>query len=327
MKVVVTGGSGFIGSHVTELLIKKGCSVTIIDNLEGGRLENIEHLVDTKKLTFIEEDIRNGKAILPFFKNIDGVIHLAALADIVPSIEDPREYFETNVAGTLNVLEAAREHRCRKLVYAASSSCYGIPDDYPTKEDSPIQPEYPYALTKHLGEKLVLHWCQVYGLNAISLRLFNVYGPRVRTNGAYGAVLGVFLAQRANYEPLTIVGDGHQTRDFTHVKDVARAFIKALDSELSAEIMNVGSGGHYSINTLASLIGGERTYIPKRPGEPDCTFADTHKIQERLGWLPEISLETGVRELLSQLEHWKAAPLWNPESIKAATQAWFDRLG
>ena len=278
-------------------------------------------------MQFHQVDIRDKDQIQGLFNGVDWVIHLAGIADIVPSIEAPQDYFSTNVQGTLNVLECARQCAVKRFVYAASSSCYGIPDSYPTPESAPIRPQYPYALTKYMGEELVMHWAQTYQLPAVSLRLFNVYGPRVRTNGAYGAVFGVFLAQKAHGKPFTVVGDGTQTRDFTYVTDVAGAFVKAAESSLSGEIMNVGSGGHYSVNYLVELLGGEPIYIPKRPGEPDCTFADTGKISELLGWKPKVSFEQGVQNMVAHLDAWNDAPLWDPTSITHATKAWFQYLG
>lgn len=228
--------------------------------------------------------------------------------------------------GTETVLELARAAKVKRFVYAASSSCYGIPAQYPTPETAPIQPQYPYALTKRLGEELVLHWGQVYGMPVVSLRFFNVYGPRARTSGTYGAVFGVFLAQKMHGKPYTVVGDGQQTRDFTYVTDVAAALVTAADSDISGEIFNVGSGNTYSVNQLVSLLGGPVTHIPKRPGEPDCTFADISKIRRILGWEPKISLEEGVRRMLERLDDWKSAPVWTPQSIADATRAWFEHL-
>ena len=267
MKCLVTGGAGFIGSHLVELLIAQGHEVIALDNLTSGRLQNLSSVEANAKFTFFTADIRDIQALEPAFVGVDWVFHLAGLADIVPSIELPEQYFSTNVTGTFNVLECARANGVKRIVYAASSSSYGIPDTYPTDESSPIKPQYPYALTKHMGEELVLHWSQVYGLSGVSLRLFNVYGTRSRTTGAYGAVFGVFLAQKLNKHPLTVVGDGTQTRDFTYVTDVARAFYAAAQSNVSGQAMNVGSGDHYSINRLVGLLGGEVEHIPKRPGE------------------------------------------------------------
>ena len=198
---------------------------------------------------------------------------------------------------------------------------------FPTPESEPIQPQYPYALTKYMGEELVLHWSRLYKLPAISLRLFNVYGTRSRTTGAYGAVFGVFLAQKLNGRPYTVVGDGAQTRDFTYVTDVAAAFLRAAESDVSGEAMNVGSGTHVSINRLVELLGGPVEYIPKRPGEPDCTFADTAKINRLLGWEAEVPFEEGVKKMLGNIADWKDAPVWNPSTIGEATDAWFRYLG
>lgn len=325
--VLITGGAGFIGSHLADLCLQKGHRVTVLDNLTTGWLKNLRSAESNPNLHFHKVDIRNRDVLDPYFQGVDWVFHLAALADIVPSIEAPRAYFETNVEGTYNVLEAASQAKVQRFVYAASSSCYGIPNVYPTPESTPTSPQYPYALTKLLGEQLVMHWAQVYKLPALSLRLFNVYGPRSRTTGTYGAVFGVFLAQKLHGKPFTVVGDGTQTRDFTFVSDVADAFYTAANSTLCGEILNVGSSGHYSVNRLVELLGGPITHIPKRPGEPDCTFADVSKIKAKLGWKAKISFEEGVSKLLSQIEDFRDAPLWEPASIRKATEKWFHYLG
>ncbi len=327
MRALVTGGAGFIGSHLAELLLANGHEVVVIDNLAGGRKENLRQLGANGRLSLHLADIRDRQSIAPHFAGVDWVFHLAGLADIVPSIESPVSYFETNVTGTLNVLESARQAGVRRLVYAASSSSYGVPDAYPTPETAPIAPKYPYALTKYMGEELVLHWAQTYKLAALSLRLFNVYGPRSRTSGAYGAVFGVFLAQKLHGKPFTVVGDGTQTRDFTYVEDVARAFMVAAESDLSGDALNVGSGTHYSINRLVELLGGQVSYIPKRPGEPDCTFGDTRNIRAKLGWQPQVAFEDGVARMVGQLDDWRDAPVWNRASIEDATASWFKYLG
>lgn len=327
MKVLVTGAAGFIGSHLTGLLLQQGHIVVAVDDLSTGNVRNLAAYQHIPDLHFVQADIRDRDALLPHFAGVDWVMHLAGRSDIVPSIEQPDDYFDVNVSGTLNVLQAARAHGIKRFVYAASSSCYGIPDTYPTPETALVRPEYPYALTKAMGEELVLHWAKVYQLPAMALRLFNVYGPRSRTSGAYGAVFGVFLAQRLKGVPLTIVGDGTQTRDFTFVTDVARAFLAAAESGICGETFNVGSGNHYSVNQLVDLIGGERCYIPKRPGEPDCTFADTTRIRAALDWAPQVAFEQGVAIMKQCMEDWSDAPLWTPESIASATRAWFDHLG
>jgi UDP-glucose 4-epimerase len=187
-------------------------------------------------------------------------------------------------------------------------------------------PKYPYALTKYLGEQTALHWGQVYEIPVVSLRLFNVYGPRSRTSGTYGAVFGVFLKQKLAGHPYTIVGDGSQTRDFTYVTDIADAFVTAAASDVSDVVMNVGSGGTYSVNRLVELMGGPITHIPKRPGEPDCTYADTARIEELLNWRAKVSFEAGVARVLEEIDYWREAPLWTPDKIADATADWFKYL-
>lgn len=323
---LVTGGAGFIGSHLVDLLLEKGHRVTVLDNFSTGRPQNLSHIKRGAGFALRKADVSDLGAIKRYFKGVDWVFHLAALADIVPSITDPGAYHRSNVDGTFSVLEAARLAGVGRFVYTASSSCYGLPDRFPTPETSPVRPEYPYALTKYLGECCALHWARVYGLPVVSLRLFNVYGPRSRTSGTYGAVFGVFLAQKLAGKPFTVVGDGRQTRDFTFVSDVARAFLAAAESDVSGEIFNVGSGDTYSVNRLTELLGGEKIHIPKRPGEPDRTFADISKIKKTLGWKPEVDLARGVKVLLENLDYWRAAPVWTPAKIEDATRAWFRYL-
>lgn len=322
---IVTGGAGFIGSHLVDALLAENISVRVIDNYSTGRPENLAHVAGQVEL--VEADFAKSGSWQKLFQDTDWVFHLGALADIVPSIQRPADYFQANVDGTFNVLEAAKNAGVKRFVYAASSSCYGIPDKYPTSEDADISPQYPYALTKRLGEELVMHWAQLYNLPAIALRLFNVYGPRSRTSGTYGAVLGVFLAQKLANKPFTVVGDGTQTRDFTYVTDVANAFLTAAQSSVCEEIFNVGSGETVSVNRLVELLGGEVTYIPKRPGEPDCTYADIAKIRRDLKWQPKVSIKQGVDNVLANIDYWKSAPVWTPATIATATQDWFKYLG
>ncbi len=322
---IVTGGAGFIGSHLVDALLAENISVRVIDNYSTGRPENLAHVAGQVEL--VEADFAKSGSWQKLFQDTDWVFHLGALADIVPSIQRPADYFQANVDGTFNVLEAAKNAGVKRFVYAASSSCYGIPDNYPTSEDADISPQYPYALTKRLGEELVMHWAQLYNLPAIALRLFNVYGPRSRTSGTYGAVLGVFLAQKLANKPFTVVGDGTQTRDFTYVTDVANAFLTAAQSSVCEEIFNVGSGETVSVNRLVELLGGEVTYIPKRPGEPDCTYADITKIRRDLKWQPKVSIKQGVDNVLANIDYWKSAPVWTPATIATATQDWFKYLG
>ncbi|MBF0154446.1 MAG: SDR family oxidoreductase [Magnetococcales bacterium] len=327
MIALVTGGAGFIGSHLCQLLLAEGHQVHLVDDFSTGRLENLRSFEKDPHLTIHRVSILDREGLDRCMVGVDWVFHLAGVADIVPSIEQPERYFAVNVQGTLNLLQSARAAGVRRLVYTASSSSYGIPDCYPTPESAPMRAQYPYALTKHMGEELVLHWARTYRLSAVSLRLFNVYGPRSRTTGAYGAVFGVFLAQKLNNKPLTVVGDGTQSRDFTFVTDVARAFLAAASSEISGEAMNVGSGAHQSVNRLVELLEcREVIRLPKRPGEPDITFADTRKIHDLLGWKAQVPFADGVAQMLRHLEDWRTAPVWEPDSIAKATAVWFRYL-
>ena len=223
MKILVTGGAGFIGSHVCEFLCKKKNikKIIVIDNFKDGSYKNLKTIRDNKKIKIYKCDILNKSRFVSLSRNINIIIHLAAVSDIVPSIEHPIEYLNTNIMGTVNILEAMRKNKIKKIVYAASSSCYGIAKNTPTNEKTKISPKYPYAFSKFIGEATIKHWSTVYGIKYVSLRLFNVYGTRSRTHGAYGAVLGVFLKQKLKKRPLTIVGNGNQKRDFINVKDVA----------------------------------------------------------------------------------------------------------
>lgn len=324
MKAIIIGGAGFIGSHLADCLIKENFKVKIIDNLSTGRIENIKNI--KKKIKFLKFDISKKGKWQKEFKNIDYVFHLAALADIVPSIDNPEIYYQSNVTGTLNVIEACKKYKVRKIIYSASSSCYGIPKNYPTKETEKIDPKFPYAVTKYFGEQLLIYWSRIYKINYISLRLFNVYGPRSRTSGTYGAMFGVFLAQKLNNKPYTLVGDGKQSRDFTYVSDVVSAFLIAAKSRLENKIFNVGSGKAIQVRTIIKLLGGSYIKIPKRPGEPHITHANIKKIKKELGWKPKIDIKEGINIMLKNINFWKNAPLWNRKKIKIATKNWFKYL-
>jgi UDP-glucose 4-epimerase len=326
-RAVVTGGAGFIGSHLADALTEQGVAVVVVDNMANGRPENLARAAATGLCTIRRADIADFEAIRPCFEGADTVFHLAGLADIVPSVENPRPYLRVNVDGTVNVLEAARGAGVERLAYAASSSCYGIPDATPTPESAELRPQYPYALSKRLGEDCVLHWGRVYGMQVNSLRLFNVYGPRAQTHGAYGGVFKVFLPQKLAGRPFTVVGDGSQVRDFVHVRDVAQAFILAATSPAQGEVFNVGSGAPQSVNRLAELLGGERVHLPKRPGEPDATWADIGKITSMLGWRPTVRFEQGIAEMLERIDDYREAILWDTEAIGQATRVWFENLG
>jgi UDP-glucose 4-epimerase len=323
---LVTGGAGFIGSHMVDLLLARGFRVRVVDNLVGGRESNLVHHKNEKRLSLDKRDVRDLKPEDKTFAGVELVFHFAGIGDIVPSIEKPAEYISANVQGTVAVLEGARAAGAKKLVYSASSSCYGLADT-PTREDHRIQPEHPYGLSKYLGEQAVFHWHRVYRLPVNSIRIFNAYGPRVRTTGAYGAVFGVFFKQKLAGKPFTVIGDGTQTRDFLYVTDIADAFLRAAETRLTGEIWNLGAGNPQSVNRLVELIGGPVVYIPKRPGEPDCTWADITKIKRDLGWKPSVPFAEGVKRMMQDIELWKDAPLWEPESISRATKTWFQYLG
>ena len=323
---VVTGGAGFIGSHMVDLLLLRDFEVRVVDNLSGGHQRNLEHHAGNPGLKCFWNDIRALEPASDIFSGVKYVFHFAGIGDIVPSIERPAEYMDINIQGTVRVLECARRAGVQKLVYAASSSCYGLAAT-PTREDHPIAPQYPYALSKYLGEQSAFHWHKVYGLPVNSICIFNAYGTRVRTTGAYGAVFGVFFRQKLAGKPYTVVGDGTQSRDFIYASDVAKAFLAAAETPVSGERFNVGADKPRSVNELVALIGGDKVFIPKRPGEPDCTWADITKIRTVLGWQPEVTFEQGVARMMQEIDVWKDAPLWDEKSIATATAAWFKHLG
>lgn len=322
---VVTGGAGFIGSHMVELLIKRGHHVRVIDNLTSGHERNLTHLGDASNLDVDWRDVRYVDAEDRVFQGAKFVFHFAGIGDIVPSMEQPEDYMSVNIQGTIATLEGARASGVSKFVYAASSTCYGLAAT-PTSEDHHIDPQYPYALSKHFGELSAFHWQRAYGLPVNSIRIFNAYGTRSRTTGAYGAVFGVFLRQKIAGKPFTVVGDGTQVRDFIYASDVARSFLAAAETHVSGEVFNVGAGNPQSINKLVELLGGEVVNIPIRPGEPDATWANISKIQSMLNWKPTVSFEEGVSRVLECLQDWRDAPLWDPDSIAEATRSWFNHL-
>ncbi len=321
IKYIVTGGAGFIGSHIVEHLVKQNKKIVVLDNLSTGRIENLKEF--KKNIKFIKCDISKKGKWIKEFSGKCLVLHFAALADVVPSIQKPKKYFDANVNGTINILEACKKAKILKFIYSASSSCYGIPKKYPTNENEKIDPQYPYALTKKLGEDLIIHWSKIYKFPYISVRLFNVYGTRSRTSGTYGAMFGVFLAQKIAKKPYTIVGSGKQTRDFTYVKDVVDVIMILCKSKLVNEIFNIGSGQTVSVNKIVKILGGKKVFIKKRPGEPDCTFADITKIRQKTRWKPKIKIEEGIKILLNNIDYWTRAPVWTPKKINKATKLWF----
>jgi UDP-glucose 4-epimerase len=319
---VVTGGAGFIGSHLVDLLLEEGHKVRVIDNLSGGHETNLSQHQSNPNLEFFSEDILNLEINSEIFDSAKYVFHLAGIGDIVPSIEKPADYLNINVQGTVKVLECSRRAGIEKFVYAASSSCYGLAET-PTAEDAPIKPLYPYALSKYMGEQVAFHWGKVYGLPVNAVCIFNAYGPRVRTTGAYGAVFGVFLKQKLAGKPYTVVGNGTQLRDFVYVTDVARAFYLAAKTNMNGERFNLGGGNPQSINALIEILEGPVVYLPKRPSEPDITYADISKIQSMIGWKPMVSFNEGVHSMVQHISDWENAPLWDLDSIATATKSWF----
>ena len=297
-KSIVTGGAGFIGSNLVDRLINEGHKVIVLDNFISGNKKNLSHH-SKKNLEIINIDISNNKNLDKYFKGASYVFHLAGLAEIIPSINEPKKYFINNTLGTLNILEAAKKVKIKKFIYAASSSCYGFPKKVPTKENNKIDIKHPYAFTKFLGEETVIKYANFFGMPNISCRFFNVYGPRLNTKGQYGAVFANFLTQKQSKKPLTIVGNGNQTRDFIHVEDLIDAFIKLMRSNLKNKIYNLGSGKETSINQIARIIGGKKIFIPKTLNEPNRSCANISKIKKDINWNPKISINEGVKKLFS----------------------------
>jgi len=293
-KVLVTGGAGFIGSHLVDALIEKGFDVVVIDNLSTGKRENLN-----PGAVFHELDIRDLEKIKPVFKDVDYVFHLAARPRVSYSIEFPIESHSNNVLGTLSVLIAAKDAGVKKVIYSSSSSVYGEQEKLPLHEDMVPNPKSPYALQKLVGEKYCHLFYKLHGLPAVSLRFFNVYGPRISFEGSYILVLGVFLQQKMKGEPLTVEGDGEQSRDFTYVGDIVRAAILAMESDKvgKGEVINIGAGNNHTINELARLIGGEIIYKPAREGDMRHTLADNRKAKELLGWESIIHIEEGIEKV------------------------------
>ena len=298
MKSIVTGGAGFIGSNLVDQLVHEGHKVIVLDNFSTGKRSNLSHHTK-KKVKIIKIDISGNKRLDKYFKGVSYVFHLAGLASLMQSIKNPDKYFSSNVIGTFNVIKAAKKANIKKFIYAASASCYGTPDKFPTSEKANIRLMNPYAFTKWQAEEIIMHWAKVYNFPAISLRLFNVYGRRLNTSGAYRTVFSIFLEQKVTNKALTIVGNGEQTRDFIHVKDLVRAILKAASSKKIGKIYNIGGGKEIKVNKIAKLIGGKKIYIPKRPSETKRSLADITKVKRDLNWQPKITIEEGIKDLLN----------------------------
>lgn len=294
---LVTGGAGFIGSHLVDGLIRDGHAVRVVDNLSTGKRDRIHPDAE-----FFERDFTDLESIRPAFQGVEGVFHVGALPRIPYSVEFPIASAEANIMGTLNVLVAARDAGVTRIVYSASSSAYGAQEELPLRPDMPANPLNPYALHKYVGEKFAEQFHRFYDMETISLRYFNVYGPRMADEGAYVTVISHFMRQQKAGEPLTIHGDGEQTRDFTHVIDVVRANRLAMSSPKvgKGDVLNVGAGERHSVNEIAAIIGGPTVQMEGRKGEARHTLADISLTKERLGWEPSIRFDLGLRELLEE---------------------------
>jgi len=295
---VVTGGAGFIGSHLVEALLAAGHRVRVVDNFSTGKRSNVAAGAE-----LVEADLTNLDAIRPAFRGVDGVFHVAALPRVPFSIDHPIESNAANVTGTLHALEAAREAGVRRVVYSASSSAYGDQPTLPLREEMKTAPKNPYGLQKYVGEEYCRVYASCYPIETVSLRYFNVYGPRMADEGAYVTIMSIFIRQRTARQPFTIVGDGTQTRDFTHVRDVVRANMLAMTSPNAGhgEALNIGAGQNRSVNEVAVAIGGPgypKTHLPPRR-EAQHSLADHRRARELLGWVPREQFEDGVREILA----------------------------
>ena len=291
--VIVTGGAGFIGSNLVDALVEAGARVRVIDNLATGRRENLNSSADV-----IDADIRDAAAIAPAFAGIDCVFHVAALPRIPLSIAKPLETHLTNVVGTLNVLMAAREARVRRVIFSGSSSVYGNAP-IPMVETMTPDPQSPYALQKLEAEQYARMFHRLYGMQTLTLRYFAVYGPRMAYEGAYMLAIAAFLRARREGRAMEIFGDGEQTRDFTHVRDVVRANILAAGCEVAdGRAINIGRGRNVSIKAIAAIVGGPVVYREPRAADMRHTLADNSQARRVLGWMPEIDVEAGIAELL-----------------------------
>lgn len=318
-KILVTGGSGYKGVKLVKRLVDEGYDVINLDlNYFGNYFIKSSH-IKNYKLDILQIQKLN-------LKNVYACIHLACIANDPMVDLNPSLSWETSALGTKLLMDHLIKYKVKKIIYAASSSCYGIPNNYPTTETEKIKPEYPYALTKHLGEQILMHYAKIYNIQVTSLRLFNVYGTRSRTSGTYGAMFGVFLAQKLKNKPLTVVGNGRQKRDFTFISDVVEAFYKVMRSKKNLQIFNIGSGSSVSVNTIVKLLGCKKINIPKRPGEPDITFANIKKFKHEFNWKPKVTIRQGIINIVKEINYWKSAPVWTPKKIKTATKDWFKYL-
>lgn len=292
-KFIVTGGAGFIGSNVVDLLINNQYDVHVIDNFSSGKKENCNAEASYYNIDLAEPN--NLAKIKKVLDGGDGVFHLAAFPRVQESIENPILFEKNNTLSTVNILKASSEMKIRRVVYSSSSSAYGNSTKLPLRENDPINPLSPYAMQKYYGEVCCKMFSEVYNIETVSLRYFNVYGERQSLEGAYALVMCVFARQRINNQPLTIRGDGNQTRDFTYVGDIANANLLAMLSKKvgNGEVINIGNNDSRSVNQIAEMIGGSTINVDPVV-EPKATLADNTKAKELLGWKPMTIIEDWV---------------------------------
>lgn len=298
MRVLVTGGCGFVGTHLTDRLLSLGHTVVVLDRFTHGKEQHRCSPIHKKNLILHCVDVTDLTDLKPsYFKHIDWFFHLVATKKDNP---DPVENHRVNVDSTVYFLEAARRNKVKKFIFLGAAACYGIPDKNPVTETSPLQLNTPYALTKYAAEKYVLHWGKVYKLPVIILRLFNTYGPKIRTDGGWGPTLSIFMSQKLAGKPFSVMGTGEQLRDFTYISDVVDVLLAAVQSEVTEEIINIGSGKPTNVKMMLDYIGGEKKYLPVLPSEPEHLYPDITKARKLLGWQAKISLEEGIKLSISR---------------------------
>ncbi|MBN2120408.1 MAG: SDR family oxidoreductase [Candidatus Omnitrophica bacterium] len=303
-KVLVTGGAGFIGSHIVDRLLKEEAQVVVLDNLANGTLDNLRHCL--QRITFIEKDLRDQAALEEALSGVDLICHQAALRSVPKSVAAPLEYHDVNVTGTMKLFLKAKEKGIKKIVYASSSSVYGERDDFPEKETDYPKPISPYATTKLIGEDYACTFSKLWGMEIVSLRYFNVYGPRQSLEDEYAVVVPKFTTCLLKGQPVPIYGDGEQERDFTFIDNVVEANILALIKEgIGAEVFNIANGLPNSVNNLFFILREitgmdiNPVYEPPRPGDVRKTHADISKAERLLGWIPKVGFKEGLEKTVA----------------------------
>ena len=301
VKSLVTGGCGFIGSHIVDKLVAVGHEIVVIDNESAESNDKFFH---NNNAQYTKVSIADYDAIEPLFQDVDYVFHLGAESRIQPTLERPQDACITNFVGTCNVLQAARTHKIKRVMYSSTSSGYGLKNKIPLREDMERDCLNPYAVTKVAAEDLARMYYTLWGLETVIFRYFNIYGEREPTKGLYAPVVGLFLKQKRNKEVLTVVGDGSQRRDFTHVEDVVQANMLAMQSDneqIFGEVFNVGSGSNCSVLELANMISDEHVFLPPPPGESKNTLADISKAKRLLGYEPTVRIEEWIKQKITSL--------------------------